>query len=153
VGQFFLVTQLISHGVLKGISKHKQLAIVLAIEATFNLLISLLLVNDFGIVGVALGTTIPLLIVNIFLVPLLTVRAINTVFFDHFYQTVLKPLILGLIVLWLFSDVPVSKSYLSIILNSFFICVAYWVAGFLLILDASQKQELISTLSFSKKSH
>ncbi len=47
-----------------GIGRHRMLAFALLAEALGNLLLSVLLVRPFGVVGVAWGTTIPLLAMN-----------------------------------------------------------------------------------------
>lgn len=57
-------SQLIAHGILKGISKHKVLAYILAVEALANLGMSLALANPYGIEGVALGTMVPLVLAS-----------------------------------------------------------------------------------------
>jgi O-antigen/teichoic acid export membrane protein len=56
--------------VLLGSGRHRYIAVASIVEATTNLALSLILVRRFGILGVALGTAIPVWIVNLgFLVP------------------------------------------------------------------------------------
>ena len=52
--------------VLLGTGRHRLVAIVALLEALTNLALSLVLVRRFGILGVALGTGIPVLIANTF---------------------------------------------------------------------------------------
>jgi O-antigen/teichoic acid export membrane protein len=52
-----------------GISKHRFLALSTVIEGVVNLTLSILLARRYGIVGVALGTTIPMLITRTFVQP------------------------------------------------------------------------------------
>jgi O-antigen/teichoic acid export membrane protein len=54
--------------VLKGLGGHRWLSGVSAVCAVANLLLSIVLVNAMGIVGVALGTVIPVTVVNAFVV-------------------------------------------------------------------------------------
>jgi O-antigen/teichoic acid export membrane protein len=54
---------------LLGMGRHRVLASVLLLEGSLNLLLSLLLVRHFGIVGVALGTAIPLACTSLFFLP------------------------------------------------------------------------------------
>lgn len=61
IGYGLANSQLVSHGILKGISRHKVLAYILAIEALANLGLSVVLAKWYGIEGVALGTAIPLI--------------------------------------------------------------------------------------------
>lgn len=55
--------------ILIGMSHHRVLASVLLLEGGVNLLLSVLLVRRFGIVGVALGTAIPLICTSVLFLP------------------------------------------------------------------------------------
>lgn len=60
IGFGLATSQLIAHGILKGISRHKGLAYILAVEALANLGLSVALAGPYGIEGVAFGTMVPL---------------------------------------------------------------------------------------------
>jgi O-antigen/teichoic acid export membrane protein len=64
-----LPTEAVAGSAMMGISKHKLLAKILLLEAFCNLGLSLLLVHRWGIVGVAWGTTIPSLTMNLLFWP------------------------------------------------------------------------------------
>jgi O-antigen/teichoic acid export membrane protein len=64
IGYIFFLAQLTAHGILKGLSKHKILAVLLSAEALFNLGLSQYLAPIYGINGVAMGTVIPLIVIN-----------------------------------------------------------------------------------------
>ena len=55
--------------ILLGMGRHRVLAAALLLEGGLNLLLSLLLVRRLGIVGVALGTAIPLACTSLFFLP------------------------------------------------------------------------------------
>jgi len=55
---------------LYGISKHKFVAFTNIGEGILNFILSIILVKKFGIIGVALGTAIPLLITKFFIQPI-----------------------------------------------------------------------------------
>ena len=57
-----------SLGLLYGISKHKFFSLSNLIEGISNLILSLILVRKFGLIGVAVGTAIPMIIVKLFIV-------------------------------------------------------------------------------------
>lgn len=61
IGFGIATSQLIAHGILKGISRHKVLAFILSIEALANLGLSVALAKSYGIEGVAFGTMLPLI--------------------------------------------------------------------------------------------
>lgn len=63
--------------VLYGISKHKFLAVVNVVEAVCNLILSLILVQRYGLFGVALGTAIPLFIVTVFIKPVYVCKVLK----------------------------------------------------------------------------
>lgn len=65
IGFGLATSQLIAHGILKGISRHRALAFILAIEALVNLLSSVALARPYGIEGVAFGTMVPLILASL----------------------------------------------------------------------------------------
>ncbi|MCD6378932.1 oligosaccharide flippase family protein [bacterium] len=77
IGLLFNTIQISSKSILFSISKHKMYAITVIIEGLANLLLSIILVRKFGILGVAMGTAIPALITNLFVIPAYTNRVIN----------------------------------------------------------------------------
>jgi len=68
-GLMVALSQSPSLSLMYGISKHRFLAISSVIEGIANLGLSVLLARKCGIVGVALGTTIPMLLSKIFVQP------------------------------------------------------------------------------------
>jgi O-antigen/teichoic acid export membrane protein len=63
------LAQSTSNKILLGMGQHRILAFVLLLEGGVNLALSLFLVRRFGIIGVALGTAIPLACTSIFFLP------------------------------------------------------------------------------------
>jgi O-antigen/teichoic acid export membrane protein len=76
-----------SMSVLYGISKHKFLALFTSIEGLVNLLLSLLLVRKYGILGVALGTFIPMAVVKLFVQPVYVCKVLSIDPLQYFRQT------------------------------------------------------------------
>lgn len=62
---------------LYGISKHKFVAYTNIGEGLLNLILSVILVKKFGILGVALGTAIPLLLTKFFIQPFYVTRILK----------------------------------------------------------------------------
>jgi O-antigen/teichoic acid export membrane protein len=69
-----LLWQVPSHSLLFGISRHKVLAAMNFLEGVANLALSLVLVRKYGLIGVAVGTLIPMVIVKGFVQPVYTCR-------------------------------------------------------------------------------
>lgn len=63
------LAQSASTKILMGMAEHRMLAIVLLVEGVANVALSVLLVGRFGVVGVALGTAIPLLGTSLLFLP------------------------------------------------------------------------------------
>lgn len=61
--------RLVAAATVMGINRHRGLAVAVATEALANLSLSILLIKPFGLVGVALGTAIPTIIVNLIFMP------------------------------------------------------------------------------------
>ncbi len=63
------LTQSIASSVIYGTGQHHRLAALNGLEGAANLVLSLLLIQRYGIIGVALGTAIPLLITRLVFIP------------------------------------------------------------------------------------
>lgn len=63
--------------VLYGISKHRFVASINVIEGIFNLIISLILVKRLGIIGVALGMAIPMIVTKSLVQPVYVTRVLG----------------------------------------------------------------------------
>ena len=78
LGPVFLhLLQLPSQQVLYGISKHKAVAIFEVSEAILNVTLSLILVQIYGLKGVAMGTAISMFLFNISFLPIYTCRTLE----------------------------------------------------------------------------
>ena len=89
----FALSQTPGIGLMYALNKHHFYAIVTVIEAIANLILSILLVSKYGIIGVALGTAIPMLIVKIFVQPIYVSRIIDITIVDY-----VKPIIPSVII-------------------------------------------------------
>jgi O-antigen/teichoic acid export membrane protein len=76
--------------ILQGIARHRYLAILTICSGIANLTISLVLVRQFGLVGVALGTLIPTTIINLLLVLPYSLRIIGVPFI-HLVNRIIMP--------------------------------------------------------------
>lgn len=66
-----------SNNVLYAISKHRYLATVNIIEGVANLVLSIVLIYLYGLIGVALGTAIPIVLSRVFVLPLYVSKCIG----------------------------------------------------------------------------
>lgn len=69
VTHLFGIAQYTTQDILQGLNKHHLSAIFRSVEAVANLLLSLALIQHWGIVGVAVGTAVPHLAIALFAYP------------------------------------------------------------------------------------
>ncbi len=93
----FALAQNPAIGLMYALNKHSYYAAVTILEAIANLVISILLAPRYGIIGVALGTAIPMLIVKLLVQPIYVCRIINMKVKDYAIQIVL-PAVVALVI-------------------------------------------------------
>jgi O-antigen/teichoic acid export membrane protein len=86
--------QAASNRVLFGMARHRPLAMMAVVEGIANVILSLALIRPLGIVGDALGTTIPLLFTSLVFLPLYTCRVVQVPVKTFLRQAYLFPLAL-----------------------------------------------------------
>ncbi|MBI4680233.1 MAG: oligosaccharide flippase family protein [Nitrospirae bacterium] len=140
VGYAFYFPQMISHGVLKGISKHKIFAYILIAEAVANLGISVFLAKSLGIEGVALGTAIPLIIVNTIIVPMYTCRVLKLNILSYTMESYIKPLcaLAILTVFYHYFNIK-TANYLDLFLYTSSVIIFMAVFSFLFIIEKGHR--------------
>ena len=77
ISQFFTIANVTAGQIAYGVDKHKSVAAWAAIEATFNLSLSLVLVKTIGLYGVAWGTSISMAIIHLIFWPRFVRREIG----------------------------------------------------------------------------
>lgn len=144
VGYYFFLAQLVAHGILKGLSKHKILAILLSVEAVANLGLSLYLGEIWGINGVALGTIIPLLVINVIAVPYFTCKELKVNYLQYLVKSCFYPLIsLGLFAMVIsYLDVQVT-SYLELAIFSASVLIVYGIYSAVLHFEPEHKKMVV----------
>jgi len=86
--------QAASNRILFGMARHRALAVVVIAEGAVNLILSIVLVRPFGVVGDALGTTIPLALTSVFFLPTYVCRLLKVPLKTFLYRAYLLPLAL-----------------------------------------------------------
>lgn len=103
---------------LYGISKHKFLAMANIIEGLANLTLSVILVQKYGVYGVALGTAIPMLIMKTVVQPVYVCRVIGITFKEYYFGLMTPIVIISAGILagfWLMVKPGIVPNYLNII--------------------------------------
>jgi O-antigen/teichoic acid export membrane protein len=77
ISQLFSVTHMTAREVLNGIGKHKWNARIFGVEAVANLILSVILVQRFGLLGVAIGTAVPHILMAVVVYPVIAARVLG----------------------------------------------------------------------------
>jgi O-antigen/teichoic acid export membrane protein len=77
--------------VLQGLARHRVAAYVSISEAIANIALSIILVHKYGIVGVAMGTAIPMIITNSIVIPWYSCRVVGISWFHFLSEAYVKP--------------------------------------------------------------
>ena len=131
VGYFFYLIQLIAHGILISINRHKVLAYFMIAEAMANLILSIYLAPKFNIAGVALGTVVPMLIINIIALPMYSCHVLR-IGYLHYVSRSILPGVMSVIIIILFLlqfDIRIKNYYellLFIVTLLFFYVIYAW---------------------------
>lgn len=90
------ISQFTSTQILQGIAKHGSVTYIAVAEGLVNFALSLLLVKRYGVMGVALGTMIPMLITNLFIIPVYACRALKLSTFYFLKESFVRPFLAAL---------------------------------------------------------
>jgi O-antigen/teichoic acid export membrane protein len=135
-GLIFGTTQTTSASLIFSLSRHRPYAIMHLCEGIANLILSLILVHHYGIYGVALGTTIPVIAFYVFIVPVYATRVIDLPF-ARYAACITPSLLIGgatHIVCWLILRMYIMSSYPRLfILGSITFAVYALVSVFVLL--------------------
>jgi O-antigen/teichoic acid export membrane protein len=82
-GWIFGLAQSPSVQLLYGISKHKFFAWFNSIEGATNLILSIVLARKYGMLGVALGTMIPMLVTKLIIQPIYVCHVATIPYFEY----------------------------------------------------------------------
>jgi O-antigen/teichoic acid export membrane protein len=88
------MAQSASGKILFGMARHRTAAFVWLAEAVVNLILSIVLLHYYGVIGVAIGTTIPQLCTNLFFLPEHLCRVLGMRLRTFVSQTYLAPALL-----------------------------------------------------------
>lgn len=128
--------------VVYGISKHKYLAMSNVIEGIANLILSIILVKKYGLIGVALGTAIPMLIIKIFVQPIYVCRFISLDLRKYFFGTIVPMILKSLIVFFVFFEIFhnfMLPNYINLLTLAFVNFILFAIAIFIIGLDKVER--------------
>ncbi len=133
IGIIFNLMQSPSSQLLYGISKHKFLTFINLIEGFLNLVLSMILVKQMGIQGVAWGTFIPMVVISLIVLPVYTCWSINLSLRKYYFKLLIPAILKSvffLSVLWLMLNRILLPSYSWLSLSSFVIIASFSIFVF-----------------------
>lgn len=147
IGYLFQFSRFVAEIILKGTNKHSVLAFILLGQAVVGIVAGVLLAPRWGIDGVALGTTVPLIISNLLFVPIYTCRVLGLSPLRFLRDGPAVPAILAV----LFAVVhrliaPEVESYLDIVFYAAMASAFFGLATWYLVLDNEHKETLLGRL-------
>lgn len=79
--------------VLFGMSRHRSIALLRIGEAIANLVLSIVLVQTIGLVGVAVGTVVPNAVIGLIFLPVIVRRLVGVSIWDYFTHAYIRPVL------------------------------------------------------------
>jgi len=138
-----------SNSVLLSISKHKYLPLLAFTEGILNLLLSIVLVKRYGIVGVALGTAIPMCLMRFFIQPIYVCGILKISKKNYYFDAIGKPIFISMIgILPIFYLVApyVSPSYKTLFICSIIQFIIYFSFVLAIGLNKTEKNYIFGRL-------
>jgi O-antigen/teichoic acid export membrane protein len=149
IAQFAAMPQYVSTLVLAGMARHRLFAYAALCEGAANVALSMLLVQKMGLIGVAWGTVIPSLIINLLVVPFYTLRVLGMDFKDYFTQAYVRPLLCAApvaVIAYGFSSLEPS-SWFWFAAEGIVICTVFAVMSYFVCLYSEQRAAVTARLS------
>ncbi|MBN2512085.1 MAG: polysaccharide biosynthesis protein [Sedimentisphaerales bacterium] len=154
VSQFLVLAQYGVTLVLYGLAKHEILARVNMAVAVSNIILSVILVPYLGLVGVAIGSAVPMCLLRLFFIPRRVFTAIEMKF-SYFFSHVIVPLclvcVLYSIVLLVLKFEIGSENWLRFIITLILSMVAYGMIFYFIGLNRQERNRVWNTLRAGMK--
>lgn len=141
--------QLLSYSILLGTSNHRKYSMYNFAFSVLNLFLSIMLVQRYGLIGVAMGTAFTQITFFGIVTPILASRAIKSSMPNYFKETYLRIIPSSLILYFLLkylSSVTTPESYSILLLQALGASIVYLISAFFLLLDASERSIVLSGL-------
>ncbi len=135
--------QLLSYSILLGTSNHQKFSTYNMLFSVANLILSILLIQKFGLVGVAVATSFTQIVFYAVITPILTSRVVNFSLPQYFKDTYLRILpasILLYAMLTYIAKFHPPNGYLDLIGMALIAAVIYMVVVYFTTLDNDERQ-------------
>ncbi len=148
IGFFPGLLQYPVNGVLMGMARHHFIAVSNNIQAILNLVLSIILVQYYGIFGVALGTCLPSLIINSTLQPWFVAKVLEIPIWQYYgriFLMIFKCLV-ALLPAAVFSYYLVQPTYSSLFLTGALSAVTYFPIVILMMFPRQERDKIFQAI-------
>jgi len=118
--------------ILLGTSRHQILSVATIVEGLLNVGISIALIGSLGLVGVALGTAIPMVLIQFFVLPIYACRGIQlpfTRYLRHGIAPVLPALGAAILVGWFAGQWNSGPTFLTVVRLDLLIALVFGIVA------------------------
>jgi O-antigen/teichoic acid export membrane protein len=145
ITQIFSAPHQTLSSVLYGLEKHKMLAYFRVGEAISNLLLSIILLQYYGIIGVAFGTAIPHILLTAVILPIYTTKVVGMGLIRYYTEGYVRPFLAAIPFLVVVTVIDNSVEIGNLGVFFFLVGIAsfiYLLSSYLIIFSASERKLL-----------
>lgn len=139
---YFYSPHLISYAYLQAVDKHKFYSYLSVVIAILNLILSIILVQKYGLIGVAIGTAIPQIIFFGILVPFYTAKINRWSYFSYLFNThviLIVPTALLFLGLYYLRELIYPESYITLLIESILVSLVYLITIYIFSFSKDEK--------------
>jgi O-antigen/teichoic acid export membrane protein len=145
IAQLSAMSQNVSALILAGMAKHRILAYIVFAEGVTNLVLSIILVRQIGVIGVAWGTVLPNLVCTAVIIPLYTTRLLGVPLGTYWKKAFAGPLLASIpaaALAFAFSVLVPQADWFGFAAEALALCGVFAVAAYFLCLEAGQRMSI-----------
>ncbi len=142
-------------GALYGLGRHRIIAQSRIFEGIVNLAMSIALVRSFGLMGVAVGTVVPHVVVVVAILPPVLARWVPIVLRDYYVATYVRPLLAALpfaAACWVIRYVVAPTDFIMFFASVALALVAYVIPVWFVALSPAERDRLIHAVRLRVRS-
>lgn len=149
IPQIYSLSQFTTEEILLGTSRHRFYSFVTVAEAVSNLILSILLIKPYGILGVALGTSVPLVLFRMLLSPVFLKKITGFSFWQYLRASFVGPVAISIPVAILAAGLELflrAESLLELCLQALLLLLVYYLLAWMLIVEEPVKQSILNRI-------
>ncbi len=149
IPQIYSLSQFTTEEILLGTARHRLFSLITVAEALTNLALSIILIGPYGIKGVALGTSVPIIIFRILFSPIFVRRISGQSFAKYLKESLTAPLSIAIPVAgvaFLLEQFLRAESLVEFFLQALLLTLLYYLLAWIFVLEKSVKESIESRL-------